>query len=250
MKYKALFLDLDGTTVPLGSTTPSLRVIEAITRAHTKINICIATGRPLNISKPIIHQLHVTSLCSVHDATQIYDPIKDIVVDTVPLAHEFADKVIRIFKNYNLPKIYVEAGVKVSLYIGEAWPKDLSDIAVEDLTENLADKLISELSKISGIAIHKNVSFKKGYYWVSVVSEQATKLHAVVRLAELLGVNTKEIIGIGDSYNDFPLLEACGLKIAMGNAVPELKAIADFIAPSVEDDGVATIIDKFILNNE
>ena len=52
---------------------------------------------------------------------------------------------------------------------------------------------------------------------------------------------------MGDGYNDFPLLMACGLKIAMGNAVPELKAIADFIAPSVEEDGVATVIEKFIL---
>ena len=40
---------------------------------------------------------------------------------------------------------------------------------------------------------------------------------------------------------------ACGLKIAMGNAVPELKAIADFIAPTVEEDGVATVIEKFVL---
>jgi hypothetical protein len=248
MKYKAIFLDLDGTTVPLGSSQPSSRVVEAITKAHKKVDVCIATGRPLDISKSVIHKLHVTSLCSVHDATQIYDPVKDIVVDTVSLSHELADQAITIFKQYNIQKIYVEVGEKLSFYNGEAWPKGLSDIAVEDLTEDVADKLISQLSGISGIAIHKNVSFKKGLFWVSVVSAQATKLHALFRLAKLLGVQTKQIIGVGDSYNDFPLLEASGLKIAMGNAVPELKAIADFIAPSVEEDGVATVIEKFILN--
>ena len=52
---------------------------------------------------------------------------------------------------------------------------------------------------------------------------------------------------MGDGYNDFPLLMASGLKIAMGNAVPELKEIADFVAPTVEEDGVAVIIEKFIL---
>ena len=62
-----------------------------------------------------------------------------------------------------------------------------------------------------------------------------------------LGINTHEIIGVGDGYNDFPLLMACGLKVAMGNAVEDLKAIADYIAPSVEEDGVADVIDKFIL---
>lgn len=40
---------------------------------------------------------------------------------------------------------------------------------------------------------------------------------------------------------------ACGLKVAMGNAVKELKEIADFIAPTVEQDGLATVIEKFIL---
>jgi hydroxymethylpyrimidine pyrophosphatase-like HAD family hydrolase len=40
---------------------------------------------------------------------------------------------------------------------------------------------------------------------------------------------------------------ACGLKIAMSNAVPELKVIADYIAPSIDDDGVADIIEKFVL---
>lgn len=41
---------------------------------------------------------------------------------------------------------------------------------------------------------------------------------------------------------------ACGLKVAMGNATEDLKAIADYIAPSVDDDGVVDVIAKFILS--
>ena len=44
-----------------------------------------------------------------------------------------------------------------------------------------------------------------------------------------------------------PLLMACGLKIAMGNAYEELKSIADYVAPPIEEDGVADAIEKFIL---
>ena len=75
---------------------------------------------------------------------------------------------------------------------------------------------------------------------------EATKQHAVLKYAELMGIKTEEIIGIGDGYNDFALLMACGLKVAMGNAVADVKAIADYIAPSVDDDGIADIIEKFI----
>ncbi|MBX4181389.1 HAD hydrolase family protein, partial [Candidatus Parcubacteria bacterium] len=52
----------------------------------------------------------------------------------------------------------------------------------------------------------------------------------------------------GDARNDTPLLNVCGLRIAMGNADDKLKRIAHYIAPSVEDDGVAHVVEKFILN--
>jgi len=53
------------------------------------------------------------------------------------------------------------------------------------------------------------------------------------------------MVGVGDSYNDFPLLMACGLKAAMGNSVKEILDIADYVAPSVNDDGLADVIEKF-----
>lgn len=47
--------------------------------------------------------------------------------------------------------------------------------------------------------------------------------------------------------NDLPLFEASGFKVAMGNACPELKAVADYIAPSVTEDGLAHVVDRYIL---
>lgn len=89
----------------------------------------------------------------------------------------------------------------------------------------------------------------KDFYAIYITSGDATKQHAVVTLSETLGIPTEEMIGIGDHYNDFPLLMACGLKVAMGNAVDELKAIADYVVPTVEEDGVADVIEKFILSS-
>lgn len=79
--------------------------------------------------------------------------------------------------------------------------------------------------------------------------KKATKKHAVLEVARHLNIKTEEIIGVRDGHNDLSLLMACGLKIAMGNAVREIKSIADYIAPSVEEDGVAHVIEKFILKN-
>ena len=54
-------------------------------------------------------------------------------------------------------------------------------------------------------------------------------------------------MAIGDGHNDIPLLEAAGFKVAMGNAPDEVKAVADYVAPSLQDDGVAEAIERFIL---
>ena len=54
------------------------------------------------------------------------------------------------------------------------------------------------------------------------------------------------MVGMGDSYNDYPLFTACGYKIAMGNAPDELKEIADFIAPTVENNGTVVALEHLI----
>lgn len=64
-----------------------------------------------------------------------------------------------------------------------------------------------------------------------------------------MGWDFKKLIGIGDSYNDLEYLKLCGLKVAMGNATPDIKKIADYIAPSYKDEGVAKTIEKYILSN-
>ena len=63
----------------------------------------------------------------------------------------------------------------------------------------------------------------------------------------MINVDFESMVAAGDSYNDIPLLQQCGLGIAMGGAPDELKAIADYVAPTVEEDGLAVAIEEFIL---
>ena len=54
-------------------------------------------------------------------------------------------------------------------------------------------------------------------------------------------------MAIGDSENDIPMLQAAGFAVAMGNATDSLKAIANWIAPSIDDDGAAVALRKWVL---
>lgn len=106
------------------------------------------------------------------------------------------------------------------------------------------------METIPNIISHKVTSWTKGYFDIHITHAEATKKHALEILLERLHVHRDEVVAVGDSNNDLPLLEMAGLKVAMGNATEDLKKVADHIAPSVDQDGLTEVIKKFILRTE
>ncbi len=250
MKYKALFLDLDGTvTKHAVDDSPSNKVKLAINKAKSKIHICAATGRGLWEVDSLFRLLKLSGPCVLLNGVMIYDPVKKEIIKEIPLRLEIVPKILKLLKKYQ-KTIFKFDGTSESLEKILPNPQRIYSLWIPNLTEEVANMIKKDLQPFSQIAVHKVFSRDqdKKVFAIEITDFQATKLHGILEIARMLKISTHEMIGVGDSYNDFPLLMACGLKIAMGNAVPELKAIADFIAPSVDEDGVATIIDKFILN--
>ncbi|MBQ1258265.1 MAG: HAD hydrolase family protein, partial [Clostridia bacterium] len=69
-------------------------------------------------------------------------------------------------------------------------------------------------------------------------------------LSAMMGVSMDEVMAIGDGSNDLGMIEAAGVSVAMGNAVEVLKKAAKYIAPDVEEDGAAIMIEKYALMEE
>lgn len=248
MKYKALFLDVDGTTVVHGiDALPTLKVTQAIARCRdTGVAVCLATSRTLGITLPIIEHLSLSGFCVIGGGIQIYDPQKKKIVQDAPLRKETIPAIYGVAREIH-KNVGIYDGKKGKTYRGGKIPENVYHLYFPKIDPRDGPSVIKRLQKIPGTAVHRMDSWYKGFDWIDVTDANATKLHGIIEVGKLLGIQTHEMIGVGDGYNDFPLLMACGLKIAMGNAVPELKAIADFVAPSVEEDGVATVIEKFIL---
>jgi len=70
-----------------------------------------------------------------------------------------------------------------------------------------------------------------------------TKWSGVLHLADDWGISREAICAVGDDVNDIPMIQAAGLGIAMGNALPEVKAAADRIAPTQEKDGLVQVVE-------
>ncbi len=81
---------------------------------------------------------------------------------------------------------------------------------------------------------------------LEVFDPQVNKWTAIHRLALQQGIDRTRIAAIGDEINDIQMLEGAALGIAMGNAVPEAKAVSDVEAPGFDEDGVAHAIGKIL----
>jgi Cof subfamily protein (haloacid dehalogenase superfamily) len=75
-----------------------------------------------------------------------------------------------------------------------------------------------------------------------------TKGASLDYLIKPMGIKAEEVIAIGDSYNDLAMIEFAGLGVAMGNAPQDIKEKADYVAASNMEDGVAEVVEKFVLN--
>lgn len=83
-------------------------------------------------------------------------------------------------------------------------------------------------------------------YLVEVLTKGVNKAFGLEKLAQKLNILPSEIAAIGDAANDVEMLEYAGLAIAMGNASEEVKAIADIVTDTNENNGVIKAIDKLI----
>lgn len=248
-QYKALMLDLDGTTIPNDlHGRPSEKVKHAIAKAREKIHIGIATSRPYFHLNGLQHELQLSGPSIIQSGARIIDFTTGKIYSEHQISKEDILAIYQIANKLNLPLLVDgENEAEPATEDNIAFPR-LGAVVFGIKDEKKADAFCESLADIPTIVAHKITSWTKGTYDVSISHSEATKQHGVYEVAKILGVETHEIIGVGDGYNDFPLLMACGFKVAMGNAVEDLKAIADYVAPTVEEDGVVNVIEKFILH--
>ena len=79
------------------------------------------------------------------------------------------------------------------------------------------------------------------------VDEKASKGLALAAVGAAYGIAREEMIAVGDGYNDVPMLEYAGLGVAMGNAPEDIKGMCQAVTLSNDEDGVAKVIEEFIL---
>lgn len=247
--YKAIMLDVDGTLVTNeyeGRISPKVK--QTILKANAKVKVGIASGRPLARVSFIMEELKLKIPCVIGGGTQIVDPLTGLIIWEQPILTKDAALLQKELQQVPY-KVWVVDEVEEILLTPNLKLKKPLNFFMSKILEEEADRLISLFSNIPTLALTKVVAYTPGYVSLHITHAQATKQHAIEKVAEILKLDRDQIIGVGDGHNDIPLFKACGLRVAMGDAVQLLKERADYIAPSCIDDGVADVFEKFIMHD-
>lgn len=82
-------------------------------------------------------------------------------------------------------------------------------------------------------------------YFIEIVPQNVTKATALERILEALGMKRENMVCCGDGFNDIEMIRFAGVGVAMGNAQPAVKEVADYITASNDQDGVVEVISRF-----
>lgn len=255
-KIRAVILDLDGTLIgPSERITPAVK--NAMEQLVQRVPVAIATGREASDVIRYAGELGLSSPQICDGGATIVDPATGEHIWRRPLKPETARQVIERLQEIGSAFIATHLTGSVRDY-SQIPHWDLTRISALDLQENAAAELAAnfprETEEFRGESDGNNdIQTVKvylpynGLWAVDFTRSGVDKALAAKQLARMWDVPLGEIAAAGDSYNDLPLLHACGWRVAMGNAAEDVRAIAHFVAPSVEEDGLAEAINRYLL---
>ncbi len=278
MGYKLICVDIDGTLLN-GDHAISVLTKTALKKANDMgIHIAISTGRSFTDANYFADMLGVPASIIAANGAYVREKINNEIIYKNTLGEKSIWTIYDICMKYHITPCFhtpdklihgsdynrflelikqknielnktifsTETQLLTSL---EQWKKVVrlqkdNILKCEIFSEDVeaVKKIKHELSQIKELEV-------VGSIWAEHIeanSKGTSKGRSVEILASLLNIPRNEIMAIGDGENDITMIEFAGLGIAMGNATDMLKAKADYITATNDDDGVAKAFDKFI----
>ena len=271
MKYKMIVLDLDGTlTNNKKEITP--RTKQALMQAQAAgVHVVLASGRPTYGIVPLAEELKLKDnggYILAFNGGKIIDCTNNKVLFEQKLDEQLVPILFQEAK---------KAGMEILTYQGEgiaATNKDDEYVQHEAFInkmpvtqyDDFLNQLVYPINKclIVGdptplheleIRLAKELEGKMDVYrsadfFLECVPLGIDKARSLDRLISSLGISREEVIACGDGYNDLSMIRFAGLGVAMANAAKDIQSEADFVTLSNEEDGVAHVIERFILSQE
>jgi len=279
MSIKIICIDLDGTLFAGRNHFISEKSIQAIQEANKRgIEVIITTGRIYNNAVQVAEKLGIKSPVIAANGAVVMDRYLRKEISYGALSEKQCLGLMGLAKKHKITTHFytIDRVISNNLkgYIGaliyKLKTRDSKYGIIPDrcISYNTLAKRFKEYeNRIAKCVIYSSdtkrvQAFKEdairdgnlticgsGRYSIEVNAKDVSKGKAVKILASYLGVKREDILCIGDNENDIFMIQYAGIGVAMGNAVPSLKEVADYITDTNYNDGVAKAIKKFVLDD-
>ena len=259
-EIKLIATDMDGTLVNDAKEVPASFAPWVL--SHPDQQMVIASGRPYYTNEELFKEIKEHLIFIGDNGGLIYQ--RGQILAKAGITAEEAEFCLNLFKDEPLANpilcgasqaiCHDPAGDQNFLkqldtyYIKRRYVEDLdAEVNSDEIIKftayiegGEAERIYRQLPEMPG-----NLSaVLAGPEWIDIVNKDANKGAAMKKIANLKGIKKEETLAFGDYLNDLTMLEAAGTSYAMVNGHPDLKKIADHIAPSNNDEGVMQILRK------
>ncbi|WP_430609916.1 sugar-phosphatase [Enterococcus sp. DIV0876] len=269
MSIKLIAIDIDGTLLNDDrKITPA--VYQALKAAEAQgVRIVLCTGRPLTGVQDLLTELDLftdNDFVITYNGSLVQKTKNQEIISEFGLSHE---DYLTIEMTARKLGVHLHVETQDTMYTAN---RDISPYTVYEAflvnmplkyrtpEEMSADLNIIKMMMIDEPALLESIIpnlpttltdqynvVKSAPFFLEVLNKKAHKGAAVKKLAEHLGIDQSEVMAIGDNENDLTMVEYAGIGVAMGNATENVRNMADIITASNEEDGVAKVINEYVL---
>lgn len=269
MKYKMIVLDLDGTLTN-SKKEMTTRTRETLLAAERKgLRVVLASGRPTYGITALAEELELKDYGGyilAFNGGRITDCATGDVVFDQPLSPSVVEPLYDAVKSAGMEMLtyqdeVIAATRKANKYVlHEAFINKMPVVEYDDFIHQVRYPInkclvVGDPAPLHELELRLVESFKgrmdayrSAGFFLECVPPGIDKARSLARLFEMLSLSKDEVIACGDGYNDQNMIRYAGLGVAMANAPKDVQDTADYITYSNEEDGVAHVVEKFVLN--
>jgi Cof subfamily protein (haloacid dehalogenase superfamily) len=265
---RLIVTDLDGTLLKKDTTISSINqaAVEALkSQGHV---VAIASGRTFDEIRGIVKSLALDQYehgyYIGYNGVEAIHALSNTVVHEAKITWEDVHHVWRFVEAYGMhvhvftkDKVYLSIGIDQRLRLVQ---DSVDSVRIVDIASIQSDEPVYKVvvldtpekcdilrNNIPASLTSRVLAFKSADMLIEFVSLQGSKGHAVKHLAQQLGIKQESVIAFGDEENDLTMIEYAGIGVAMANAKPIIKAMANYMTLSNLDDGFAVALRNFKL---
>ncbi|MGN0243305.1 MAG: Cof-type HAD-IIB family hydrolase [Lachnospiraceae bacterium] len=268
MNYKVLVLDLDGTLTNSEKkiTEKTKQALFAAMDAGT--TVVLASGRPTYGIVPLAEELELSKrggyILSFNGARIMNCRTQEIIFQNT-ISENYLPVLVSLAEDYHVDYLTYENEDIITNNPDNQYALIESKINhmplryVEDMTQYVTFPINKMIMLGSGMYLHtieprlqREMAgalsvYRSEPFFLEVMPLGVDKAASLERLLAHMNLSREEMIAVGDGFNDLTMIEYAGLGVAMANAQEEVKEKADYITGSNDEDGVAQVVERFIL---